>query len=77
MMSISTKRPKQLQPAATSSEIFVPQADQWVQLRDCLSEYSADTALLLCQGDKGRWIAWVPGFGQATLERSQLLMPTS
>lgn len=72
-MSISTKVPQTLQATVPSSDVFVPKSDQWVQLRDCLSQYSADTALLLCEGDNGRWVAWVPGFGQATLERSQLL----
>ncbi len=72
-MSIFTKKPQQQTAAFLSSEVFIPQANQWVQLRNCLSEYSADTALLLCPGDRDRWIAWVPGFGQATLERSQLL----
>ncbi|WP_299408159.1 hypothetical protein [Acaryochloris sp. IP29b_bin.148] len=69
-MSISTKTP---QATLSLADVFVPKAAQWVQLRDCLSEYSADTALLLCEAEKDRWVAWVPGFGQATLERSQLL----
>lgn len=72
-MSISTKKPLHEAVLSTPSTIFVPQADQWVQLRNYLSDYSADTALLLCPGDNDRWIAWVPGFGQATLDRSQLL----
>lgn len=72
-MSISTKKPQTVQTTVTTPDIFIPQADQWVHLRDALSDYSADTALLLCEGEKDHWIAWVPGFGQAILERSQLL----
>lgn len=68
-MSISTKKPQQ--PIA--ADVFVPKAHQWVQLRNPLSDYSEDAALLLCPGDRDRWLAWIPGFGQATLERSQLL----
>lgn len=72
-MNIPTKKPQQSIAASPSSEVFVPKAHQWVQLRNSLSEYSEDTALLLCPGVQDRWIAWIPGFGQATLERSQLL----
>lgn len=72
-MSISTKQPQQPIGVSPSSEVFVPRSHQWVQLRNSLSEYSEDTALLLCPKDRDRWIAWIPGFGQATLERSQLL----
>jgi hypothetical protein len=53
--------------------VFVPQANQWVQLRERLPEYSADQALLLCEENEGRWVAWVPDYGQALLEREQLL----
>ncbi|NJK29695.1 MAG: hypothetical protein HC851_01635 [Acaryochloris sp. RU_4_1] len=74
MISISTKVPEQ---TLVSSDSFVPRADQWVQLRDCLSEYSSDTALLLCEEEAGQWVAWVPGFGSATLNRSQLLRAVS
>ncbi len=51
---------------------FVPQAHTWVQLRDPLSEYSDDQALLLCQDEDG-WVAWVPGYGEAHLSREQIL----
>jgi len=58
---------------AVAPAAFVPQADQWVQLRDRLSDYSADQALLLCEEADGRWVVWVPDHGEAVLEREQLL----
>ncbi len=69
-MKVSTLAPQSMAAPAT---VFVPQANQWVQLRDRLSEYSADQALLLCEETEGRWVAWVPDYGQALLEREQLL----
>jgi hypothetical protein len=44
-----------------------------VQLRDRLSEYSDDQALLLCEATDGRWVAWIPDHGEALLERDQFL----
>jgi hypothetical protein len=69
-MKVSTLAPQSVAAPAT---VFIPQAYQWVQLRDLLSEYSADQALLLCEETKGRWVAWVPDYGEALLEREQLL----
>jgi hypothetical protein len=69
-MKVSTLVPQSAVAAAT---VFVPQANQWVQLRDRLSEYSSVQALLLCEENEGRWVAWVPDYGQALLEREQLL----
>jgi hypothetical protein len=51
---------------------FVPQAHAWVQLRNPLSAYSDDQALLLCEDENG-WVAWVPGYGEAHLSREQIL----
>lgn len=52
---------------------FVPQPGQWVQLRDRLSNYSYDQALLQCEGSNGHWVAWVPDHGLAMLKREQFL----
>jgi hypothetical protein len=71
-MKVSILTPQSVAAPAT---VFIPQASQWVQLRDRLSEYSADHALLLCEETAGRWVAWVPDYGQALLEREQLLNP--
>ncbi|ASC69226.1 hypothetical protein XM38_001520 [Halomicronema hongdechloris C2206] len=52
---------------------FIPQANQWVRLRDRISEYSAEEALLLCENADGSWVAWVPDHGETQLQREQLL----
>lgn len=57
-----------LSPSATE---FVPEPNLWVKLRDPLSPYSFDEALLLCQRADGSWIAWVPDFGEVGLNRHQ------
>jgi hypothetical protein len=61
------------QETMTSVTGFTPEADQWVQLRDSLSDYSADEALLLCEEVEGYWVAWIPSYGQARVRREQLL----
>jgi hypothetical protein len=62
--------------AVAFQECFIPQANQWVQLRDRLSEYSADQALLLCEAESDQWIAWVPNLGQVMLGRDQIVQAT-
>ncbi|OLP18742.1 hypothetical protein BST81_09080 [Leptolyngbya sp. 'hensonii'] len=52
---------------------FVPQPNTWVRLRDPLSLFSFDEALLLCEETDGRWVAWVPDFGETLLERHQFV----
>ena len=56
-----------------SVSAFVPQARTWVRLRDPLSEYSEDQALLLCEEEEGVWVSWVPGYGEAHVNREQIL----
>lgn len=50
---------------------FQPKSDLWVALRNAPSDFSHDEALLLCETSVGEWVAWVPGFGEVTLNRSQ------
>lgn len=45
----------------------------WVKLRDLPSPYSSDEALLLCEAEEGRWVAWVPDFGEIVLDPSQMI----
>jgi hypothetical protein len=46
----------------------------WVKLRDLPSAYSFDEALLLCEcAEEGRWVAWVPDFGEIVLEANQMM----
>jgi hypothetical protein len=33
--------------------------------------YSFDEALLLCEQDEGRWVAWIPDFGEIILIERQ------
>lgn len=61
------------QQAIVSPEVFVPQANEWVQLRDALSDYSANEALLLCEAETDQWVAWVPNIGQVKLGREQMV----
>jgi hypothetical protein len=49
-------------------DIFQPQSDTWVKLRDRPNEYSDDEALLLCETVAGGWLGWVAGFGQIELQ---------
>lgn len=44
--------------------------DAWVQLNGLPSEYSFEEALLLCQQDSDKWLAWVPDHGQIVLNQS-------
>ncbi len=60
----------QLDPIAAEVG-FQPQPNIWVSLRDRLSPYSFDQALLLCETEDGAWVAWVPDFGEAILGRHQ------
>ncbi|NJN48729.1 MAG: hypothetical protein HC805_01635 [Alkalinema sp. RL_2_19] len=50
---------------------FVPQRDLWVQLRNTPAKYAHDQALLVCELDADEWMAWVPGFGELCVNRSQ------
>ncbi len=56
-------------PADSAS--FQPKSDLWVALRNAPTHDSYDEALLLCETSLGEWVAWVPGFGEITLNRSQ------
>jgi hypothetical protein len=58
-------------PLTTSTAEFTPQANVWVKLREPLSAYSTDEALLLCEEADGQWVSWVPDFGVAVLGRHQ------
>ncbi|MCA2620995.1 MULTISPECIES: hypothetical protein [unclassified Microcystis] len=55
----------------TTAVVTCPQANTWVQLRMLPSPYSFDEALLLCEQDQGRWVAWIPDFGEIILIEGQ------
>lgn len=44
--------------------------DTWVKLFQVPSEYCVDEALLLCQESFDTWVAWIPGYGEILLDRS-------
>jgi hypothetical protein len=62
---------------------FAPTPYLWVKLRDLLSDYSYDEALLLCEvaaesssdfdsnSAPQEWVAWVPDVGEVRLQRRQ------
>jgi hypothetical protein len=50
---------------------FIPQRDLWVELRNPPAKYAEDMALLVCEVDADDWIAWVPGFGELLVNRSE------
>lgn len=60
-------------PKALGSDAatFQPESDLWVALRNPPSDYSHHEALLLCEIESGNWVAWVPGYGEIMLNRSQ------
>lgn len=70
-MHLSLSCPISLPAEAADSDPFLPQSHTWVKLRDPLSSYSDDEALLLCEATEGRWVAWVPNFGETILAREQ------
>jgi hypothetical protein len=59
-------------PESGAADAFVPTVRTWVKLRERLSEYSSDEALLLCEEANERWMLWVPDFGVAIVGREQL-----
>ncbi len=72
-MPTNTSTIQLIDPMAHSADgdSFQPESDQWVALRNAPSDYSHNEALLLCETSLGEWIAWIPGFGEITLNRSQ------
>jgi hypothetical protein len=44
--------------------------DTWVKLSQVPNEYCADEALLLYQESFDTWVAWIPGYGEMLLGRS-------
>ncbi len=60
-----------LSPAVDVESGFQPKSGLWVALRDELSDFSYEEALLLCELFPGEWVSWVPGFGEVTLSRGQ------
>lgn len=50
-------------------ELFRP--NNWVRLRQPLSAYSPNEALLLCEEAEDSWVAWVPDLGEVRLHRYQ------
>ncbi|MGI0492959.1 hypothetical protein ACN4EG_14340 [Alkalinema pantanalense CENA528] len=71
-MAVITSGRTPLPSFQTASPVPSPScSNRWVKLKAQLSEYSFDEALLLCECPDGRWIAWVPDFGEACLSPEQ------
>ena len=45
----------------------VLKSGNWVSLFVLPSEYAYDQALLLCEKDEQKWIAWIPDHGEAEI----------
>ena len=43
----------------------------WVKLLEPISEFSDDEALLLCPASDNHWLAWIPDYGEAILDKYQ------
>jgi hypothetical protein len=57
-----------------SSVMTVPAAlgsGTWVRLKNPPTPYSFEEALILCEQDEGRWVVWIPNFGEMILIEGQ------
>lgn len=70
-MNFATSTP---QVSRTGKTPFVPQANEWVNLRDGMPGYGYHQALLLCEQEDGQWGAWVPDHGETLLRRDQFVV---
>jgi hypothetical protein len=51
-----------------------PKAGTWVDLLDRPNDWSHDEALLLCEQSEHEWVAWIPDYGEATLQSRQFAL---
>lgn len=66
----------------SDSEVLVPHllpstiADvgMWVKLRQAPGLFSSDEALLLCPLENDQWLAWVPDYGEMTLDQDEFYL---
>jgi hypothetical protein len=80
---VSSLGTSSLKGTALARTEFTPNPYLWVKLRDLLSDYSYDEALLLCEvavepsgdfdgnSEPQGWVAWVPDVGEVRLQRHQ------
>jgi hypothetical protein len=60
--------------SVSTSVSAVPATDAsgtWVKVKNPPTPYSFDEALLLCEQDEGRWVVWIPDFGEMILIEGQ------
>lgn len=69
-MNTATSRRTTSRPTLSPIQ-FKVQKPGWVKLRDQMTPFSFDEALLLCEEPEGDWIAWVPDFGEVRLSPDQ------
>jgi hypothetical protein len=67
---LKPERKQTIAPARNLVCHIVYNRDTWVKLFHVPNEYCANEALLLCQESFDTWVAWVPGYGEALLDRS-------
>lgn len=67
-------RPQTLNWSSHLKQAASYQASTWVQLKELPSSFSHDEALLLCEHSADKWVAWIPGHGEAVLHTSQFCL---
>lgn len=46
----------------------------WVKLRQAPGLFSSDEALLLCPLEDHQWLAWIPDYGEMTLDQDEFYL---
>jgi len=54
---------------------YPPAEAVWVVLQSLAAELCGQEALLLCRTGETRWLAWIPDYGEVTLERGMFSLP--
>lgn len=49
----------------------IPISGTWVKLLQAPGMFSSDEALLLCKLGETQWLAWIPDYGEITLDQDE------
>ena len=66
MQTLQTTHNRSCQPI-WSSQL---QSGAWVCLKDLPHPFAHDEALLLCKVTEGKWLTWIPNYGEYLLKTS-------
>ncbi|HIK14460.1 MAG TPA: hypothetical protein IGS53_04095 [Leptolyngbyaceae cyanobacterium M33_DOE_097] len=61
--------------SAYATTAYPPAESVWVVLQSFAAELCGQEALLLCRTGETKWLAWVPDYGEVTLERGMFSLP--